>query len=411
MNSIPITRRAFVGGSAVTAAFAGQFGFIQQLLAQDSTAKGAKACILLWMSGGPSQLDTWDPKPGTETGGEFGAIETPVRGISVSETLPAVAKEMKRFSIIRNLNQPEGDHTRATYLMHTGYRLLEASPSPAVGSMFSMELGKKPEFPQYVSIGSQRMGPAFLGYEHSPFVIGDPNAALETIRVVGEGRGRIDLMNKLQADYVKTHAGEAQAQREAMIRGLARLNDTPFAKALDLSEEPDELKDAYGRGGFGQGCLLARRLVGRGVKFVEVELGGWDTHQDNFNGVRNLCNELDPAMATLLRDLDGRGLLKDTIVLWMGEFGRTPTVNPLNGRDHFPDITPVAIAGGPIEGGRVVGETNGGGTEIKGGAVKVADLFATLYAACGIDPKKKMFNKEGKLFTTTDKGNTIKELL
>jgi hypothetical protein len=408
-----VDRRAFVkGAAAVSAALAGPFGFVQELLAREAGAKGAKACILLWMSGGPSQMDTWDPKPGTDTGGEFSAIDTAVRGIRIAEPLQNLAREMKRFSIIRNLAQPEGDHDRATYLMHTGYPLLEASPSPAVGSMFSHELvGQQVEFPRYVTIGSSRYGPAFLGYQHAPFAVSDPGSALETIRAVGQGRARLELMDKLQAPYVAAHKGEAREQREAMVRQLARLNDTPFAAGLDLSAEPEEIKKAYGENAFGQGCLLARRLVEHGVKFVEVELGSWDTHSDNFNGVRGLCNDMDPAFATLLKDLDARGLLAETIVLWMGEFGRTPTINVNNGRDHFPDITPVALAGGPIQGGRAIGQTDKTGESIVSTPVRVKDLFATLYQACGIKHNKKFFNREGKLFKTTDGGVPIKDLL
>jgi uncharacterized protein (DUF1501 family) len=157
--------------------------------------------------------------------------------------------------------------------------------------------------------------------------------------------------------------------------------------------------------------MLAQRLVERGVKFVEVELGGWDTHSDNFNGVRELCKQVDPAFSTLLRDLDARGLLKETVVLWMGEFGRTPTVNANNGRDHFPSVTPVAVAGGPVQGGRVIGETDKAGREVIGARHKVADLFATLYRACGIDTNRKFFNREGKLAKPTDNGVPIKDLL
>jgi uncharacterized protein (DUF1501 family) len=163
-------------------------------------------------------------------------------------------------------------------------------------------------------------------------------------------------------------------------------------------------------GAFGQGCLLARRLIEAGVKFAEVVLAGWDTHSDNFAQVRTLCNELDPAFATLLRDLGDRRLLEETVVLWMGEFGRTPVVNANNGRDHFPQISPVVVAGGPLRGGRVVGETDKSGREIRSKAVRVPDLFATLYRACGIDPQKKFFNREGKLFRPVDGGTPIADL-
>jgi hypothetical protein len=212
-----VSRRSFLGSAgAASLAFGGGFGFLRQLLAQETTTgKGAKACILLWMAGGPSQIDTFDPKPGMETGGEFKALETSAKGMKIAEPLPLLAKEARRFSIVRNLVSPEGDHGRASYLLHTGYPQLEASPYPAAGSMFSHELSKNPEFPQYVAIGSGGYGPAYLGYQHAPFVVGDPASALATIQAVGEGRRRVDLMNALQEKYVKSHAGEAQARREA----------------------------------------------------------------------------------------------------------------------------------------------------------------------------------------------------
>jgi len=411
-----VDRRRFLAGSGavLSGILAGSSRFVGDLLAQETSSPkgGAKAVIQLWMTGGPSQLETFDPKPGTPTGGELRAIDTAVKGVRISETLPRLAKEMNKLAVVRSLSHKFGDHNLGTFHLQTGQRFVDSADAvPAVGAYFSHELGKGETIPKYVTIGSTSYGSSFLGHEHAPFQIGDPKAVLGMIKTLKSGRDRFSLMDRIQKEYVRTHSDEAHATRQATRRRIFDLLDSAFIKAVDLSQETGELKEAYGEGGFGHGCLMARRLVEAGARFVQVELGGWDTHVDNFNGVRGLCQQLDPAFATLLRDLESRGLLKETLVLWMGEFGRTPDVNLNNGRDHFPDITPVVLAGGPIGGGRVVGETDPGGQRIVTRPLRVPDLFATLYSACGINPSKKFFDSLGKLVKITDEGRPIKDLL
>jgi uncharacterized protein (DUF1501 family) len=219
------------------------------------------------------------------------------------------------------------------------------------------------------------------------------------------------LLKAQEDDFEKDHPSDEVTRHKTAYDKADRLMHTPLLEAFDLSKEKPELVQAYGDSQFGKGCLLARRLVERGVACVEVSLGGWDTHQDNFNRVAQNCKALDPGMGTLIKDLNDKGLLKNTLVLWMGEFGRTPKINPNNGRDHFPKAWSLALAGGGIQGGRVIGSTDKDGLEVKERPVTVPDLFATIYAALGVDSKKKNVSPLGRPIQLADNGVAVKELL
>jgi hypothetical protein len=403
-----------------------------------------RACILLWMTGGPSQLDTFDPKPEHENGGEFKPIDTSVPGIQICEHLPQVARQMQHMALIRSMSTKEGDHSRATYLARTGYLPQGPIRYPTMGSLFSKELGHDTsDLPNFVSIAPNRFlspgayGPGFLGPQYAPLVVGDASRGgammeeddslrvrnIELPRGVDPAQldGRLGLLHTLETGFAGSRPDVTVQSHRSAYEKAVRMMRSQAVGAFNLDDEDDALRDAYGRTPFGQGCLLARRLVEREVPFVEVSLNsagdnqgiGWDTHQDNFNGVRQLCEVLDPAWATLLEDLSTRGLLETTLVLWMGEFGRTPQIaTDRTGRDHFPAAWSTVLCGGGIRGGQVVGKTSADGMQVEERKVDTGALLATVCQALGIDPMNQNISNVGRPIRIVDPEATpIEELL
>jgi len=404
-----------------------------------------RSCILLWMTGGPSQIDTFDPKPEHENGGPWKPIDTSVPGIQIGEHLPKLAKQMADCAILRGMTTKEGDHTRATYLMRTGYLPQGPVHYPTLGSVWSKELSvPESDLPNFVSVAPYRFlspaayGPGFLGPQFAPLVVGDGNAFPgrgnndyeKSLRVknldVPEGisleqtEARLALLNGLESDFAVQHPGVSPVSHRSAYQSAVRMMRSAAVKAFDLSQEADAIRDSYGRNQFGQGCLLARRLVERGVPFVEVSLNGvnggqglgWDTHVNNFDEVEKLCGVLDPAWATLLEDLRTRGLLDSTLVVWMGEFGRTPAINPSKGRDHYPNAWSTVLCGGGIKGGQVVGKTSPDGRTVAERPIQVADFLATACHALGIDPMKQNMSNVGRPIRIADpEAKPIDEIL
>jgi hypothetical protein len=391
------------------------------VLASRAAATGTKtkACILLWMEGGPSHKDTFDLKPGTKDGGDFHPIATSVPGIQVSEHFPRFARLMEHAAIVRSMTTSEGAHGRARYYMHTGYK--EGSGGlvhPSLGAIVSAELGKEDfALPNFVAVGGRSYGAGFLGAKHQPLIVGDPLRGVENLKPVvasSHFEGRIGLLEEMErAFYSDYKAGVGVDHRTTYQRAVTLMKSTE-AKAFDLSLEPEQSKAAYGNSKFGEGCLLARRLVETGVPFVEVNLGGWDTHQDNFDRVKRLSQQADPAMSALITDLKQRGLLDSTLVVWMGEFGRTPKINARGakpGRDHYPRAWSLVMAGGGIKGGQVIGKTDKEGASVVERPVSALDFLATVCKVLGIDPEKQNQTPIGRPIRIVDKGHTvIKEL-
>jgi hypothetical protein len=424
-------------------------GWIEALAADTaSNPKRRKACILLWMTGGPSQTDTFDPKPGHPNGGEFKAIETAVPGIMISQHLPKLAKQMKDITIIRSMNTKEGDHGRATFNLRTGYQQTGPIRYPTLGSLISKELGvDDAELPNFVSIAPFRglapgaFGPGFLGPQYAPLVVGeravmDPQGAsdarnfsfkVEDLNLppgveTSRADARLELLSSLRQDFLATHPGTGPLSHQDAYLRAVRLMRSPAAKAFELEQETSAIRDAYGRTAFGQGCLLARRLVERGVPFVEVTLSsvdgamglGWDTHQQNFDTVKRLSGVLDPAWSALMSDLRLRGLLDSTLIVWMGEFGRTPKITPQagGGRDHFPTAWTTVLAGGGIKSGQVIGSSGKAGMEAEGRPVPVPDFLATVCKALGVDPLGQNDSGIGRPIRVVDpKAKAIREVL
>jgi hypothetical protein len=381
----------------------------------DDLRKRKMACILLWMAGGPSQLETFDPKPGTEHGGETKAVTTAVPGISIAEGWGHTAKVMKEIALVRSMTNKEGNHQRATYQLHTGYVPSATIKHPHLGCSLVSEMGESQfDLPHIVSIGGPTTGAGFLGAALEPFVVQNPQQPPENTQPkVGADRfrRRLGLLERIEgAGFERTGGGDRVRDHKALYRQTTKMILSPHMRAFQLDQEPDPLRDAYGRTPFGQGCLLARRLVQAGVTFIEVRSNGWDTHQQNHEKVGKLADQVDPGFATLVTDLKQRGMLDQTLVVWMGEFGRTPKINPNAGRDHFPKVFNVALAGGGIKGGQVIGASNADGSEVKDHPVTVPDLLASLCHSLKVDPGKEMMSPIGRPIKIVDGGKHVPAL-
>jgi Protein of unknown function (DUF1501) len=417
------------------------------LLAADTATdpRRKRSCILLWMDGGPSQMDTFDLKPGSPNGGPFKEIDTAAPGVRISEHFPKIAQFTDRMAIIRSMTTKEGEHQRAHQLMHTGTLAQDQIQYPTLGSLISHELDDPAAvLPGFVSVAPNRAvapqghTPGFLGPNFAALFVCDGGPA--TLR---PGQGMVErslrvqnlepprdvpaphltaregLLEDLENDFVKSRPGAAGRSHLSAYEKAVRLMHSDAGKAFDLDEEKDSARDAYGRNLFGQGCLLARRLVERGVPFIEVALGGlnggglgWDTHTNNFETVKSLSQVLDAAWSALMGDLKERGLLDTTLIVWMGEFGRTPQINPQKGRDHFPNGWSTVLAGGGIKGGQAVGKTGKNGGVVEERPVMVTDFLATVCLALGVDPMKQNNSNVDRPIRIVDKSaNPVKEVL
>jgi hypothetical protein len=371
------------------------------------------------MDGGSSHKDTFDMKPGTENAGEFKPISTSVPGIQISEHFPKLAQHMQHAAIIRSMSTGEGAHGRAKYYLHTGYKEGQGGlVYPSIGSIVSAELGR-PEWPMpnFVSVGNRSYGAGFLGTRHQPLVVNDPARGVENLRPLVDNKEfaeRFSLLEQMEQGFFRTYKATSIGDHRTTYNRAVQLMKSKEAKAFNLSLEPAAVKEAYGGNKFGEGCLLARRLIEVGVPFVEVTLGGWDTHQNNFERVKQLSAQADPAMSALVHDLKSRGLLDSTLVVWMGEFGRTPKINTRGakpGRDHYPRAWSTVLLGGGIKGGQVIGRTDKEGAAIEDRQVSAIDFMATICKVLGIDYTKQNNTSIGRPIRIAEKGATpIKEL-
>ena len=374
------------------------------------------SCILLWMQGGPSQFDTFSPVDGS-AGGGVKAIETSVSGIRIAENLPHAARVMDDICLIRSMTSREGSHPRGTFLMQTGYIPNPSVKYPAFGSVVAQQLGD-PEFdlPSYVRVGNRGRGGAgagFLGVAYSPFGMNSARTApANTKPTTSEARykRRLGFLEGIEADFAENGGRDIVADHQKLYAKSSKMILSPKMEAFDIAKESAKMREAYGPGEFAAGCLMARRLVEAGVTFVEVGLGNWDTHQDNNDRSKQLCGQLDQPYAQLLRDLKERGLLDKTLVIWMGEFGRTPRINPRDGRDHYPRAFTVALAGGGVQGGQVVGKTDKAGANVTDRPVEVPDLFRTFCHSLEIDADHENMSAIGRPIPIVEGGAVVKEV-
>jgi hypothetical protein len=396
------SRRELIRASAYGLAFLASRGL--------AALPGDRSLLTLWLEGGPSQLETWDPHPLLS---QCGAIRTSVAGLLISELYPRTAEAIRPLSVIRSLTSKEGDHERGTYTVKTGHRPEAGVVHPALGAIACRLLPpRSPALPAYVSLGRghfpSRAG--FLGARFDPFRVAEPGAHLDNLEpeVPAQRQARrLEVVGLLDESFAPQ---AVQAQRETRGAALA-LMSSPELGAFRLVDEPQRVRDSYGSSPFGKGCLVARRLLERGVRAIEVTLSGFDSHARNLQAHRDAARLLDGALASLLGDLAQRDLLRRTVVLVIGEFGRTPKVNVAEGRDHWPHAFPCLLGGGGVRGGQVIGETDPSGTtQAPKDPVPIEDLTATVLSALGIDPSEELQAPSGRPIPLSG-GTPIRRLL
>ncbi len=374
------------------------------------------ACILLWMQGGPSQFDTFSPKIG-DTGGDIKAIDTNVSGIKIAANLPETAKVMDDICLIRSMTGNEGSHPRASFHLHTGYIPNPSVKHPTFGSVVAKAIGDaQHDLPSFVRIGNRgrgATGSGFLGVDYAAFALNSArNTPANTKPTTSDARytRRLGFLEGLETDFAESGGEQVVADHRKLYNKASKMIRSPHMEAFDITREDRKTRDVYGDGEFAAGCLMARRLVETGVTFVEVGLGNWDTHQDNNDRTKQLCGQLDRPYAQLLRDLKERGLLDNTLVIWMGEFGRTPRINARGGRDHYPRAFDVALAGGGVQGGQVIGRTDPTGARVTDRPVEVADLFRTFCHSLKIDADDENMSAIGRPIPIVEGGSAVKEV-
>lgn len=412
------SRRDFLRNVGAAAAAGGLLSWTDRIsLASADLKQRGKACILLWMAGGPSQFETFSPKPNHANGGETKAIPTSVPGIQIADRLPEIAQVMDDIAIIRSMTSKEGSHPRASYYMHHGYLPMGGVKFPSLGSNVAHQIGDAAcELPSFVRIGGrgQNAGNAgFLGVDYDPLELGNPTRPPDNTRLMTSRdryRRRLELLDGLETDFAAAEGAAVVADHRKLIEASSEMILSPSMQAFDIQREPESVRDAYGEGQFAAGCLLARRLIESGVTFVEVTMGGWDTHDDNFTKTSENAAQIDKPTAALIRDLKFRGMLDDTLVIWMGEFGRTPKINGRSGRDHYPKAFNVALAGGGVRGGQVIGETDPSGASVIDRPVSPKDLYQSIYTALGIDPEIENTSLIGRPIKLVDEGAVVREL-
>jgi hypothetical protein len=381
-----------------------------------------KNLIVLWLQGGPSHIDMWDLKPDapSEFRGEFKPIPTNVAGIQISEHLSRTAKVVDKLCILRTVTSPEGSHERASRTVQTGYRPIPNVDFPSYGANYVKYKQFNSDVPAFVGVlkpSEQGYGAGFLGPRYNPFMAGDPSEKNFSVKDLAPPEGvNLDRITRRREmlkgfdDSFRSVDSKVQSLDPALERAYRLVFSAQARAAFDIAKEPDAMRDTYGRTPLGQGCLLARRLIEGGVKAVTVFKGGWDTHGQNFTTLKDkLLPELDQAYAALIADLSQRGLLENTLVVLMGEFGRTPKINGGAGRDHWPNANSVVLSGGGIKGGQVIGVTDEKAAEPKERPIQVADLAATIYAALGVNYHHENHTPEGRPVRIVSEGEPVKE--
>lgn len=378
--------------------------------------KNKKSAILLWMSGGPSTMDIWDLKPGASTGGPFKPIST--KGdLQICEHMPKTAQVMDKLSVIRSMSTREADHNRGRYYMHTGYVPNPQIEHPGYGSVLAHELfdqrGGELEIPPFVSVGGGSVGPGFLGMAWAPFVV-NSNGQVNNLNLgMDEKRllARMSALDLIEKGFVGQNRGSSAEDHMKILKKTYALMTSDQMAAFKVQQEPKAMQDLYGNDPFGRGCMLARRLVEAGVPFVEVDYGGWDNHANIFQTLQNTkLPVIDRAISALTTDLEQRGMLQDTAIIWMGEFSRTPRINGNTGRDHWARSWSVMVGGGGMKGGIAVGKTNEDGTSVETDPYTSQDVMASVCKALGISLETTFTSKSGRPMKIANSGKVIKEL-
>ncbi|MCP4172852.1 MAG: DUF1501 domain-containing protein [Fuerstiella sp.] len=420
-----VSRRHFVESIAKTAfglsvlpISEGLFGSAVQATVMAAPQKKAEHVIYLMMNGAMSHIDTFDPKPGKEEGGETKAIQTSVPGLKIAEHLPTLASKMDQLAVIRSMTTETGAHEQGRYLMRTSYKKIGTIRHPFLGSWLTHFEGKiNKDLPGSVIVGGGSRHPrqGYLSAQVAPAPVGNPATGLQNTKSPKylneknfEKRRR--LINQFEAGFKKKFATtDVKAYTEYYTEAV-RLLKSPDLAAFDISKEESSVKEAYGANRIGQGCLLARRLVEKGVRFVEIEHGGWDNHRDIYASFNDRAGQLDTAIGALLDDLKQRRLLDKTLIVLSSEFGRTPKINANAGRDHHPACFSSMLAGAGIKGGQIYGQTDEIGKSVEEGHTYPQDLNATIAYGCGLPLDKEVFSPSGRPFKVAHEGFPLDSL-
>ncbi|MCX6858145.1 MAG: DUF1501 domain-containing protein [Verrucomicrobia bacterium] len=379
----------------------------------------ARNVIYLYMNGGMSHLDTFDPKPdNAEVMGLTKTINTNTDGIRLSENLPLVARQANKLAIIRSMSSTQGAHEQGQYFQRTSYTLRSSIRHPSMGAWLEKFQNRgNPTLPGSVMIGneSRHPGAGFFEAKYAPLMINDPESGISNVTpnswfTQERLTNRLGVAKQLDQKFAETYDVKNVRAYSDMYDDAVKMMKSEELKAFDLDAEPAALREKYGRERFGQGCLLARRLVEHGVRHVEVSFGSWDTHNANFTRVPELCDELDAALSTLLQDLESRGMLNETLVVLATEFGRTPEINVNDGRDHHPAGFSCVLAGGGIRGGQVYGATDEKGDKAMDKPVTIPDFNATIGYALGLPLDQVLYSPTKRPFTVADKGKPLAQL-
>jgi len=429
LTNYGMNRRHFMQHMATAAATVPAMNFLSHVQANANVLKSSqKSCILMWMGGGPPTIDIWDLKPGSKNGGEFSPIDTAASGVQISEHMPETAKVFSDLSIVRSMSTREADHGRGLYYMQTSYVPNPTVVHPSFGSVVSYEIGrnrKALEIPAFVSVSGGGGQAGFLGMTHAPFSVDSSGRIRNEPSEDSRKRlpGRLSMLQEIEAGFINSRRGELPAAHKDVYKNAVNLMTSRQMAAFDaekadmglgLDAESDATRDAYGRNGFGEGLLMARRLAQVGVPFIEVNMGGWDLHAGVFDTLKNQrLPQLDKGISALTADLKQRGMLDDTVLVWMGEFGRTPRINQNVGRDHWAASWSVMIGGGGLKNGQAVGATDADGVRVADGskAYLPGDIWATVSHAMGIPVNTVHTSKRGRPMKLANGGTPIQELI
>ena len=421
-------RRHFMQHVVTAASTIPALNFLSQVTANADTVRAhQKACILMWMGGGPPSIDIFDLKPGSKNGGEFKPVDTAAPGVQISEHMPETAKVFSDLSLVRSMSTREADHSRGRYYMHTSFVPNPTVTHPTFGSVVSHELSvqrKSLKIPAFVSIGGASGDAGFLGMAHAPFVVDSSGRIRNEPSEDNKRRlsGRLSMLEEVESGFIRSGRGDLPKEHLSVYRNAVNLMTSPQMAAfnsavavpsLGLEQESSQTRDLYGQNSFGQGLLMARRLVEVGVPFIEVNMGGWDLHQNVFQTLRDQrLPQLDRGVSGLVQDLKQRGMLDDVVLVWMGEFGRTPRINQNTGRDHWAASWTTMIGGGGLNNGQAIGETDADGVRIADGSKSYlpGDIWATVAFALGIPHTTVHTSKRGRPMKLVNGGTPIKQL-
>ncbi|MEK6260341.1 MAG: DUF1501 domain-containing protein [Planctomycetota bacterium] len=401
------TRRDFLRFAAATLGLSFTVPGLELKAAERRGSDRPKSFLTIWLAGGASQLETWDPHPGTKIGGGsdgVGAIKTSIPEIQIADLYPQMAEQLHHLSVIRSMVSKEGDHERGAYMLKTGYRPEPTLVHPSIGAIATHELpDDRVEIPQFVSLGDSNFPPrgGFLGDRYDAYRIYNPGENGQNLRSNVESDRQDRRLKNLEVVSKSFRVNRStkvdQTLHQHTIDAALRMMSSKQLRAFDFKDEPAAIKAAYGDSQFGKGCLVARRLLEEGVRSIEVALNGFDSHARNLEAHTNRAKDLDPGLAALLKDLAERDLLQSTVVLVIGEFGRTPNINPAGGRDHWPNGFSCLIGGGGLKSGLLLGETDPTGEKkMPTDPIEVADLYATVLKTLGIDYEKEVITPIGR---------------